>query len=161
MTNKLWLALLITLFISTTSYAVEGFQEVAKEEQKAYDAQMKVVLKKQLSHASKTVQALYKSINYESIWVEQDYLTYHTEMLISELEADFKKGLYKKLRKSYNKTISMAKQYGDSQDLTEKAKAEMGIMQLYADSIASIIKNKKLHYTATSLLQPGLCNRAP
>ncbi len=157
MNKTLWLALLVFSTLTlTASTDVEGFQQVAKDEQKAYDAQMKVALQKQLAHASKKVQALYKSINYEPIWVDKDYLTYHSEMLISELENDFKKGLYKKLHKSYDKRISIAKKYCDSQDLAEKAKAEISIMQLYADGIKSILKNKKLHYTATSLLQKAV-----
>ncbi len=157
MNKMLWLVLLVFSTLTlTASTDVEGFQQVAKEEQKAYDAQMKVALKKQLVHASKKVQALYKSINYEPIWVDKDYLTYHTEMLISELEDDFKKGLYKKLRKTYDKTMPIAKKYCASQKLEEKAKAEISIMQLYADSIASILKSKKLPYTATSLLQKAV-----
>lgn len=157
MKKTLWLALLVcSTLMLTASTDVEGFQQVAAEEKKAYDSQMKEALKKQLSHASKKVQALYKSINYEPIWVDKDYLTYHTEMLISELEDDFKKGLYKKLRKSYDTTMPIAKKYCASQDMAEKAKAEISIMQLYADSIESILKSKKLPYTAISLLQKAV-----
>ena len=112
MKKNLWLSLLMICALSlNASTDVEGFQKVAQEEKEAYDSQMKVELKKQLSHASKKVQALYKSIDYEPIWIDKDYLTYHTEMLISELEGDFQKGLYKKLRKSYNKTMPIAKKY--------------------------------------------------
>jgi len=157
MKNNLWLSLLMICALSlNASTDVEGFQKVAQEEKEAYDSQMKVELKKQLSHASKKVQALYKSIDYEPIWIDKDYLTYHTEMLISELEGDFQKGLYKKLRKSYNKTMPIAKKYCDSAVLAEKVKAEVSIMQLYSDSIATILKNKKLHYSATSLLQKAV-----
>ena len=157
MNKKLWLIILITCTFSLNAATdVEGFQKVAQEEEKAYNAQMKVALKKQLSHASKKVQALYKSIDYEPVWVDKDYLTYHTEMLISELEGDFRKGVYKKLHKSYDTLMPIAKKYCDSEILAEKVKAEISMMQLYADSIASILKNKKLDYSATSLLQKAV-----
>jgi len=157
MKKNLWLSLLIICtLVLNASTDVEGFQKVAQEEKEAYDRQMKVELKKQLPHASKKVQALYKSIDYEPIWVDKDYLTYHTEMLISELEGDFGKGVYKKLRKSYNKLMLIAKKYCDSEVLAEKVKAEISVMQLYANSIENILKNKKLHYSATSLLQKAV-----
>ena len=54
-----------------------------------------------MQHASKIVNELYKSIDYESIWFDKDYLTYHGEMLVTELKNDFEKGLYPELRESY------------------------------------------------------------
>jgi len=159
MKKKLWLSLvsmcMCTVLLNATT-DLEGFQKVAQEEKEAYTTEMKVELKKQLVHASKKVQALYKSIEYEPIWVDKDYLTHHTEMLISELENDFEQGLYTKLRKSYNKTMPIAQKYCASETLAEKVKAEISIMQLYADSIASILKHKKLDYSATFLLQKAV-----
>jgi len=140
--------------------AAEGFQEVAQQDREAFNQEFKVELKKQLQHASKKVNYLYKTINYEPIWVDKDYLTYHSEMLLSELKDDFKKGLYPKLVEAYKKLMPDENRVFSSDSLEDKAKMEIGIMQLYADSIDTILKNKKSKYNAISLLQKAVTEKS-
>ncbi len=145
-------------FISLS--ANEGFQEVAQQDREAFNKDFKVELKKQLEHASKKVNYLYKTINYEPIWVDKDYLTYHSEMLLSELKDDFKKGLYPDLVKAYKKLMPDENKAFASDSLEDKAKMEIGIMKLYGDSIDTILKNKKSKYNAVSLLQKAVTEKS-
>lgn len=152
---RVFLWLIVTLF-STSIYAVEGFQEVAIQEQKEFTHQMRKTLKKELSHASKKVQKLYKAINYQPIWVDKDYLSVHAEMLITELKSDFEKGLHAGLLKKYQTLIPDENHIFTSDSIEDKVKIEIGMMQLYADSIDSILKNKKSKYNAVSLLKKAV-----
>jgi len=149
--------LLMALIMSITALsAAEGFLEVAQQEEEAFQKEMSVELKKQLLKASKKVQHLYKTIDYQPIWVDKDYLTYHTEMLITELQSDFKKGLHKKLVAQYKKLMPDENKAFASDSLEDKVKVEIGIMQLYADSIKMILKNKKSKYNAITLLKKAV-----
>ena len=140
--------------------AAEGFQETAQQEREDFNKAFKVELKKQLKHASKKVNYLYKTINYEPIWVDKDYLTYHSEMLLAELKNDFKKGLYPDLVKAYKKLMPDENNAFASDSLEDKAKMEIGIMQLYGDSIDTILKNRKSKYNAVSLLQKAVTEKS-
>ena len=149
--------LLMVLIISVTALsAAEGFLEVAQQEKEAFQKEMSEALKKELPSASKKVQLLYKTIDYQPIWVDKDYLTYHTEMLITELQSDFKKGLHKKLVAQYKKLMPDENKAFASDSLEDKVKVEIGIMQLYADSIKTILKNKKSEYNAVTLLKKAV-----
>lgn len=150
-------SILLAVMISLASlHAEEGFQVVADQVQQEFDAHMKQELKKQLKHASKKVQHLYKAINYEPIWVDKDYLSYHSEMLISELKSDFKKGLYKNIKAEYSRLIPYENKVFASNAIKDKVKIEIGMMQLYADSINDILKDKKSPYNAVTLLQKAV-----
>lgn len=148
--------LVLILSIGSLSAATEGFREVAEEEQKVFNEEMKVELKKQLPNASKSVQHLYEMIDYQPVWVDKDYLTFHTEMLITELKQDFKKGLHKELVEQYKKLMPDENRAFVSDSLEDRAKVEIGIMQLYSKSISKILKNKKSKYNAVTLLQKAV-----
>ena len=101
----------------------------------AFNKEMTVEIKKQLKDASKYVKYLYKVIDYQPIWVDKDYLSYHTEMLLSELKNDFKKGLHKKLVAQYKALLPDENKAFASDSIEDKAKVEIGIMKLYGKSI--------------------------
>jgi len=140
-----------SLFANVTDY-----QAMAEQDRQEFNKVFKVELKKQLKQASKTVNKLYKSINYEPIWVDKDYLTYHCEMLVTELESDFKKGLYPELVKAYQKLMPEDNEVFTSNSIEDKVKVEIGVMGLYAKSIDAILKNKKSKYDALTLLQKAV-----
>jgi len=146
----------VLLLSLTTLFANEGFQQVAQQEQDAFNIDMQIELQKQVPKASKKVQELYTVINYQPIWVDKDYLSHHTEMLIAELQDDFKKGLHKKLVDSYKKLLPDDNKIFASDSIEDKAKVEIGIMKLYADSINNILKDKKSKYNAVTLLQKAM-----
>ena len=161
MTKKLIYAIVLLLFFSAVhAVAAEGFQEVAQQDREAFNKAFKVELKKQLKHASKKVNSLYKAIDYEPIWVDKDYLSYHSEMLLNELKDDFKKGLYPKLVESYQKLMPDENKVFASDSLEDKAKVEIAMMQLYADTIDTILKNKKSKYNAVTLLQKAVTEKS-
>lgn len=156
MTLKVMLVALMMSFISLSAENMRGYEEVAQQEQQDFEKKMTVELKKQLKHASKQVNYLYKSINYQPIWVDKDYLSYHTEMLITELKHDFKKGLYPKLVEKYKKLMPDENKAFASESIEDKAKVEIAIMQLYGKSINAILKNKKSKYNSLTLLQKAV-----
>jgi len=135
---------------------VADYQAIAKQDQQEFNKAFKVELKKHLKDASKTVNVLYKSINYEPIWVDKDYLTYHCEMLVTELKSDFKKGLYSELVEAYQKLMPDETRAFASDSLEDKVKVEIAVMGLYAKSIDAILKNKKSKYDALTLLQKAV-----
>jgi len=135
---------------------VADYQAIAKQDLQEFNKAFKVELKKQLKDASKTVNTLYKSINYEPIWVDEDYLTYHCEMLVTELKSDFKKGLYSELVEAYQKLMPDETRAFASDSLEDKVKVEIAVMGLYAKSIGAILKDKKSKYNALTLLQKAV-----
>ena len=150
-------AIVVVLVLSVGSlFAAEGYAEVAKQDQEAFSKEMTVEIKKQLKDTSKYVNYLYKSIDYQPIWVDKDYLSYHTEMLLSELKNDFKKGLHKDLVAQYKALLPDENRAFASDSLEDKAKIEIGIMKLYAKSIDAILKNKKSKYDALTLLKKAV-----
>ena len=150
-------AIMLALVLSIGSlFAAEGYAEVAKQDQADFNKEMTVEIKKQLKDASKYVKYLYKTINYKPIWVDKDYLSYHTEMLLSELKNDFKKGLHKDLVAQYKALLPDENRAFASDSIQDKAKIEIGIMKLYAKSIDDILKNKKSKYDAVTLLKKAV-----
>jgi len=99
---------------------------------------------------------LYRIIDYQPIWVDKDYLSYHTEMLISELKDDFEKGLHKDLIVQYKALMPDENKAFASDSIEDKAKVEIGIMKLYAKSIDAILKDKKSKYDAVTLLKKAV-----
>jgi len=149
--------IIVTLLLNLTAlYAAEGYQEVAQEQQQAFHKEMKAELKKQLPKAPKYVRYLYKVIGYQPIWVDKDYLSYHTEMLLSELKNDFKKGLHKDLVAQYKALLPDENKAFASDSIEDRAKMEIGIMKLYAKSIDEILKYKKSKYDAVTLLKKAV-----
>jgi len=137
-------------------FAAEGYEEVAKQDQEVFNKEMSVEIRKQLKDASKYVKYLYKIIDYQPIWVDKDYLSYHTEMLITELKNDFKKGLHKDLVGQYKALMPDENKAFASDSIEDKAKVEIGIMKLYAKSIDAILKDKKSKYDAVTLLKKAV-----
>jgi len=150
--------IILVFFLSTFSLFanVADYQALEEEGRQEFNKVFKVELKKQLKQASKTVNKLYKSINYEPIWVDKDYLTYHCEMLVTELKSDFKKGLYPALVEAYKKLMPDEHSIFASDSLEDKVKVEIGVMGLYAKSIGAILKDKKSKYNALTLLQKAV-----
>ena len=153
---KIKAIIMMVMVIILSLSANEGFQEVEQQDKIAFNKEFKVEMKKQLKHASKTVKHLYSTINYEPIWVDKDYLTYHSEMLFTELKNDFQQGLHPKLKEAYEKLLPNEDNVFKSDSLADKAKMEIAIMQLYAKSIAGILKDKKSKYNAVTLLQKAV-----
>ena len=150
-------AIVVALVLSVSSlFAAEGYEEVAKQDQEAFNKEMSLEIKKQLKDTSKYVKYLYKIIDYQPIWVDKDYLSYHTEMLLSELKNDFKKGLHKDLVSQYKVLLPDENNAFASDSLEDKAKIEIGIMKLYAKSIDAILKDKKSRYDAITLLKKAV-----
>jgi len=147
------LALMLSLGLL---FAAEGYEEVAKQDQAAFNKEMSVEIEKQLKDASKYVNYLYKIIDHQPIWVDKDYLSYHTEMLLSELKNDFKKGLHKDLVAQYKALLPDENNAFASDSIEDKAKIEIGIMKLYAKSIDAILKDKKSKYDAITLLKKAM-----
>jgi len=154
--RKITIALLALILNMASLYAVEGYAEVAQLEKKAFNQEFKAALKQELTHASKEVKHLYKVIRYEPIWVDNEYLTYHSEMLFTELKRDFQKGLYPEVQAQYLKLFPDENRTLSLDTLEEKAKMEVAIMELYAKSIGVILKNKKSRYSAETLLQKAV-----
>ena len=147
----------LALMLSLGSlFAAEGYAEVAKQEQETFNKEMMVEIKKELKDASKYVNYLYKIIDHQPIWVDKDYLSYHTEMLLSELKNDFKKGLHKDLVAQYKALLPNENNAFASDSIEDKAKIEIGIMKLYAKSIDAILKDKKSKYDAITLLKKAV-----
>jgi murein L,D-transpeptidase YcbB/YkuD len=117
---------------------------------------MSLEIKEQLKDASNYVNYLYEIMDYQPIWVDKDYLSYHTEMLLSELKNDFKKGLYTDLVAQYQALLPDENKAFASDSIEDKAKIEIGIMKLYAKSIDAILKDKKSKYDAITLLKKAV-----
>ena len=150
-------AIVVVLLLGISSlFAAEGYEEVAKQDQEAFSKEITVEIKKELKDASKYVKYLYKVIDYQPIWVDKDYLSYHTEMLLAELKNDFKKGLHKNLVTQYKALLPDENNAFASDSIEDKAKIEIGIMKLYAKSIDAILKNKKSKYDAVTLLKKAV-----
>lgn len=149
--------IVVALLLSIGSlFAAEGYKETAQQEQADFNKAMSTEIKKELKHASKYVNYLYEVIDYQPIWVDKDYLSYHTEMLLSELKSEFKKGLHKELVAQYKALLPEENNAFASESIKDKAKVEIGIMKLYAKSIDAILKGKKSKYDAVTLLKKAV-----
>jgi len=140
--------------------SVADYQTIYQEEQQEFRQKMTEEIKKQLSEASWKVKHIYKEINYQPVWVDKDYLTHHTELLVAELREDFEKGLHKDLVDDYKKLMPDDNKIFQSESLEDKAKVEIGIMQLYVSVIDDILKDKKSKHTALTLLQKALAEKS-
>ena len=150
--------IILTMLLSLISLSATtaDYQEIYQEEQKEFNAQISAEIKKSVTASSKKVQELYRAINYQPVWVDKDYLTQYAELLVHELEGDFKKGLHPELVETYKKLLPDDKKIFTSDSLVHRVEVELGIMQLYVKHINDILKEKKSKHTALSLLQHAL-----
>ena len=146
----------MSLSLSTLSATVADYQKIYQQEQQAFNQQMSEAIRKSVVSSSPKVQELYRAIDYQPVWVDKDYLTQYTELLIQELKEDFKRGLHPELVASYKKLLPDNEKIFASSSLEDRAEVELGVMQLYVDSINDILKDKKSKHTALSLLQHAL-----
>ena len=135
--------------------AVE-YQELHAKQEEAFNAKMKVEIKNSISQASKKVQKLYKAIDYQPVWVDQDFFTQYAELLISEIRGDLTQKKNPKALENFESLLAKDKASCDSTSVKDKVKIEFSMMQLYADHIDALLKDKKSKQTALSLLQFAL-----
>jgi len=150
------IAVALCLSFSTVHASVADYQAIYQEEQKEFNQQMSAEIKKSVTSSSKKIQELYRAINYQPVWVDNDYLTQYAELLVHELEGDFKKGLHPELVETYKKLLPDDKKIFSSDSLEHRVEVELGIMKLYLSHINDILKEKKNKHTALSLLQHAL-----
>jgi murein L,D-transpeptidase YcbB/YkuD len=150
--------LVFTLFLNFgLLYAgAPEYQEIYQKEHKEFNKQMREEIKKALSTSSHNVQELYKEIDYQPVWVDKDYLTHFAELLIHELEADFKKGLHQELVSTYRGLLPNKEKIFISDSIEEKVKIELGLMKLYYAYIGAILKENESKHTALSLLKHAI-----
>ncbi len=146
----------ICLSMSLVHASVSDYQEIYQADQQAFSKEMSQEIKKQTSDFRGKVKAIYEAINYQSVWVDKDYLTHHTELLIAEIEEDFKKGLHQDLVVDYKKLLPDGNKVFQSDSLEDKAKVEIGIMKLYVKVINNILKDHKSTHTPLTLIQKAL-----
>lgn len=142
--------------MSLVHASVSDYQEIYQADQQAFSKEMSQEIKKQTSDFRGKVKAIYEAINYQSVWVDKDYLTHHTELLIAEIEEDFKKGLHQDLVVDYKKLLPDGNKVFQSDSLEDKAKVEIGIMKLYVKVINNILKDHKSTHTPLTLIQKAL-----
>ncbi|SFZ98901.1 Peptidoglycan-binding domain 1 [hydrothermal vent metagenome] len=147
------------LSFSFLSASVEDYQKIYKQDQQEFKSQMRQELIKQTADFRGKVKAIYIAIDYQPVWVDKDYLTQHTELLITELKEDFKKGLYKNLVSEYKKLLPDDNQIFLSDSIEDKAKVEIGIMKLYVKVIDNILKDHKSKHTPLSIIQKALAEQ--
>lgn len=150
------IVLAICLNLGALHATVSDYQEIYQEEQKEFNEQMRVEIKKSVTSSSKKVQELYRAIDYRAVWVDKDYLTQYAELLVHELKSDFKKGMHKELVATYKKLVPNEEKIFSSDSLENKVKVELGLMKLYVAHIGDILKERKSKHTALSLLQHAL-----
>ena len=150
------ITLALCLSFISLSASTNEYKNMYKQEHREFNANMQNEIKKLLPTASKDVQELYSKIGYKAIWVDKDYLTHYSELLINELKDDFKKGLYPEIKKIYKKLLPNEEELFTSNSLEDRAEMELGIMQLYVTHIKDILKNKHSKHTPLSLLQNAL-----
>ena len=150
------ITLALCLSMGTVHASTADYQAIYQEEQKEFNQQMRVEIKKSVTASSKKVQELYLAINHQPVWVDKDYLTQYAELLVYELEGDFKKGLHQELVETYKKLLPDDKKIFTSDSVFHRVEVELGLMQLYVDHINAILKEKKSKHTALSLLQHAL-----
>lgn len=150
--------ILVAIFLSVCSLnaSVADYQEIYNQEHEEFNQKMREEIKKSVTSYSQKVQELYNAIDHRPVWVDNDYLTHHAELLIHELKADFKKGLHKELVPIYNTLIPNEATIFVSDSLKERVKIELGLMELYVSHIDAILEGRKSEYTALSLLQHAL-----
>ncbi|MEA3455327.1 MAG: L,D-transpeptidase family protein [Campylobacterota bacterium] len=150
------IALAIFLGPGTLHATVTDYQEIYQKEHQEFNRQMSEAIKKSVTTSSEKVQELYRAIDYQPVWVDKDYLTQYTELLVQELKEDFKRGLHPELVASYKKLLPDSEKIFASSSLEHRVEVELGVMQLYVDSINGILKDRKSSHTTLSLLQHAL-----
>ena len=150
------IALALCLSLGVLHATVSDYQEIYQEEQKEFNQQMRAEIKKSVTSSSKKVQELYRAIDYQPVWVDKDYLTQYAELLVHELEGDFRKGLHTELVETYKKLLPDDDKIFTSDSLVHKVEVELGLMKLYVKHINDILKEEKSKHTALSLLQHAL-----
>ncbi|NOR56624.1 MAG: hypothetical protein GQ531_10530, partial [Sulfurovum sp.] len=156
MKNIKSILLALALGLSFLSASVEDYQALHKQEQQEFQKAMHQELIVQTAGFRGKVKAIYEAINYQPVWVDKDYLSHHTELLIVELQEDFKKGLYKDLVAEYKNLLPDDNHIFNSDSIEDKTKVEIGVMKLYVKVIEKILKNHKSKHTALSLIQKAL-----
>lgn len=151
--------LAVMLSMVSLSASVEEYQAIAKQDQEEFNMEMIQELKKQTSDFRGKVKAIYEAIHYQPVWVDKDYLTHHTELLIAEIKEDFKKGLYQEVVEDYKKLLPDDHKIFQSNSLEDKAKVEIGIMKIYVKVIDNILKDNKSKYTPLTLIQKALAEQ--
>ncbi len=150
------IVLVLSLSFGTLQATVADYQEIYQKEHQEFNQQMRAAIQKSVTSSSQEVQRLYKEIDYQPIWVDKDYLTQYTELLVHELKEDFKRGLHPELVASYKRLLPDDEKIFTSASLENRVEVELGVMQLYVDTIQDILKDKKSSHTALSLLQHAL-----
>lgn len=146
-------------FVGLYAAAVD-YQSLYQEDQKTFRKEMQEAIKKAVPSVSVGVRELYEGIDYQSVWVDKEYLTHYAELLAYELKSDFDKGLHQKLVEQYKKLLPDDSRIFSSNSLQDKLALEMGIMKLYLAHIKGILKEKKSKHTPLSLLQLTLKERS-
>ena len=146
----------VSLSISILHATAMEYQELHAKEEAAFNIKMKIEIKNALSQASKKVQKLYKAIEYQPVWVDKEFFTQYAELLISEIREDLKQRNDNQLLEKYESLLTKDKEMCASAFLKDKVKIEFDMMQLYADHIDTLLKEKKSKHTALSLLQFAL-----
>ena len=155
---KIILLALLLSFVSLSAN-VADYQEIYKQGQQEFKKEMSQELKKQTAEFRGKVKAIYETIDYQPVWVDEDYLTQHTELLIAELKEDFIKGLHKELVDDYKKLIPDDNKIFQSDSIEDKAKVEIGIMKLYVKVIDNILKGHNSKHTPLTLIQKALAEQ--
>jgi len=99
------------------------------------------------------------AINYQPVWVDKDYLTQYAELLIHELEGDFKKGLHLELLETYKKLLPDDKHIFTSDSLAHRVEVELGLMKLYVMHINDILKEKKSKHALNAISGERIAHR--
>ena len=150
------IVLALCLSFGALHASVADYQEIHKQDQQEFKKEMSQELKKQTAEFRGKVKDIYEAIDYQPVWVDKDYLTHHTELLIAELKEDFIKGLHKELVDDYKKLIPDDNKIFQSDSLEDKAKVEIGIMKLYVKVIDNILKDHNSKHTSLTLIQKAL-----
>jgi len=149
----------ILFFVITTNMlysSVSDYQEIYQDEQREFVVEMKKEIKKRISSQPKKVKKIYKSIGYQPVWIDKDYLTQYSEILYNELKDDFTNGLHQDLVEEYNRLQPSNNSGFESSSLKDKVALEFGIMNLYLNHVDHILKDRDSHYNAITLLQYAL-----
>ena len=154
----------ITIFavlfsLISLSASVEDYQEIHKQDQQEFKKEMSQELKKQTAEFRGKVKDIYEAIDYQPVWIDKDYLSHHSELLIAELKEDFKKGLHQNLVTEYKKLLPDNNHIFQSDSFEDKAKVEIGIMKLYVKVINNILKDHNSKHTALTLIQKTLAEQ--
>lgn len=83
------IVLALCLSFGALHASVADYQEIRKQDQQEFNKKMSQEIINQTSDFRGKVKAIYEAINYQPVWVDKDYLTHHTELLVAEIKEDF------------------------------------------------------------------------